>query len=243
MRLVRASASWSAVVLPFYYPQVWAAFRPIPTGLRPPAQGCEPASYPGCWRPGRFNPNGVVALRPAHGHNPVGVGRMMAGFPRVARSSQPWALGRNPVGIQRISPGLVGNRKGGPPLARDPDALEPREASWSAPALWRFGRGARNRARSKAVEDHCWLLISVKVNQTSTEASQHATQTPAKHLKCLPHEAVATFQTHYPLLCELAECVQVRRWPNSSTEHLPLPQHQGASLMRVSSGRAKTKNQ
>ena len=23
--------------------------------------------------PGRFNPNGVVAFRPAHGHNPVGV--------------------------------------------------------------------------------------------------------------------------------------------------------------------------
>ena len=97
-----------ARVLSYHYPQVWAAFRPIPTGLRPPAQGCEPASYPGCSRPGRFNPNGVAAFRPTHGHNPVGVGRMRAGFPRVARASQPWALGRNPVGIQRILSGTCG---------------------------------------------------------------------------------------------------------------------------------------
>ena len=68
--------------------------------------------------PRRFNPNGVAAFRPAHGHNPVGVGCMVAGFPRVARPSQPWALGQNPVGIQRISPRLVGNDKGGPPHSR-----------------------------------------------------------------------------------------------------------------------------
>src|SRR2546430_511736 len=31
--------------------------------------------------------------------NPVGVVPIRAGLPRVARSSQPWALGRNPFGI------------------------------------------------------------------------------------------------------------------------------------------------
>ena len=63
--------------------------------------------------PGRSNPNGVVAYRPTHGQNPVGVGRRMAGFPRVARASQPWALGRNPVGIHQICPRLVRNDKPG----------------------------------------------------------------------------------------------------------------------------------
>ena len=33
------------------------------------------------------------------GHNPVGVVIFCGRFPRVARASQPWALGRNPVGI------------------------------------------------------------------------------------------------------------------------------------------------
>ena len=33
--------------------------------------------------------------------NPVGVVPIRAGLPRVARSSQPWALGLNPFGILR----------------------------------------------------------------------------------------------------------------------------------------------
>ena len=40
------------------------------------------------------------SLRP--GHNPVGVGASMHHQPKVARSSQPWALSRNPFGT--ISP-------------------------------------------------------------------------------------------------------------------------------------------
>ena len=35
------------------------------------------------------------------GRNPVGVGVIFCGFPRVARASQPWAGGRNPFGIDR----------------------------------------------------------------------------------------------------------------------------------------------
>ena len=73
----------------------------IPKGLCPPAQGCEPASYPGktCLR--RLNPNGVVASLTTLGLNPVGVSSSYRGGPRVARSSQPWAGGRNPFGINR----------------------------------------------------------------------------------------------------------------------------------------------
>src|SRR5438477_10781723 len=37
--------------------------------------------------------------RPARGRNPVGVGFHGLAVPRVARSSQPWALRRNPFGI------------------------------------------------------------------------------------------------------------------------------------------------
>src|SRR5436309_5710676 len=48
-----------------------------------------------------------LRLRVCHRHNPVGVAIRSNGFPRVARSSQPWAGGRNPFGIgqrSRVSP-------------------------------------------------------------------------------------------------------------------------------------------
>ncbi len=47
-----------------------------------------------------INPNGVVPPR----RNPVGVDGESAIPPRVARSSQPWALGRNPFGIGKCPP-------------------------------------------------------------------------------------------------------------------------------------------
>src|SRR5687767_2327037 len=47
----------------------------------------------------RFNPNGVVSASAGAGRNPVGVVLFFDSTPRVARASQPWALGRNPVGI------------------------------------------------------------------------------------------------------------------------------------------------
>jgi len=48
--------------------------KAIPKGLCPPAQGCEPASYPGISCKPPLNPNGVVAVLATHAHNPVGVG-------------------------------------------------------------------------------------------------------------------------------------------------------------------------
>ena len=57
------------------YPRWPKGELPTPTGLRPAAITTRPQPRWGCW--------------------------LLNGFPRVARSSQPWALGRNPVGIQR----------------------------------------------------------------------------------------------------------------------------------------------
>ncbi len=55
-----------------------------------------------------INPNGVVPPR----RNPVGVVGDSAIAPRVARSLQPWALGRNPFGIGKYSPRTFLERSG-----------------------------------------------------------------------------------------------------------------------------------
>ena len=72
----------------------------IPKGLCPSAQGCEERATLGCCR-GDFQPQRGCVKFPPLNHNPVGVVCLLPRFPRVARSSQPWALCRNPVGIQR----------------------------------------------------------------------------------------------------------------------------------------------
>jgi hypothetical protein len=46
-------------------------------------------------------PTGLRHAELSHRHNPVGVAYLDHTFPKVARSSQPWALGRNPFGIHR----------------------------------------------------------------------------------------------------------------------------------------------
>ena len=46
-----------------------------------------------------FNPNGVVSHSDRRAATPLGLFASRA-CPRVARSSQPWALSRNPVGIR-----------------------------------------------------------------------------------------------------------------------------------------------
>src|SRR5882724_13329284 len=58
----------------------------------------------GKWGSEIHHPNGVATASLAWtsasmSHNPVGVENSSALLPRVARSSQPWALMRNPVGI------------------------------------------------------------------------------------------------------------------------------------------------
>ena len=47
---------------------------------------------------GIFNPNGVASNFRLQAATPVGVVCLLPRFPRIARSSQPWALCRNPFG-------------------------------------------------------------------------------------------------------------------------------------------------
>ena len=75
----------------------------IPTGLRPPAQGCEERATLGTGRQASKPQRGCDRFRCSHRMMPQpfqGCIRCPV-FPRVARSSQPWALCRNPFGIHR----------------------------------------------------------------------------------------------------------------------------------------------
>jgi len=75
---------------------------PAPKGLRRKAQGCRHAATLGNRREGKQPQRGCgsfgINLR-NDGRNPVGVDNFIVRLPRVARSSQPWALRRNPFGI------------------------------------------------------------------------------------------------------------------------------------------------
>ena len=78
---------------------------PIPTGLRPPAQGCEARATLG-HTPQLFSQpqRGCITLPPATRCNPVGVDFIFRGSPRVAsRTRQPWAECGYPVGVNRQS--------------------------------------------------------------------------------------------------------------------------------------------
>ena len=75
---------------------------PIPTGLRPKAQGCRvreatlgntPHYFP---QPQR----GCINRSHAVGCNPFRVVGFSTRFPRVARASQPWAERHNPFGVK-----------------------------------------------------------------------------------------------------------------------------------------------
>src|SRR5437773_8526020 len=84
-------------------PSTPLAIRTIPEGLCPPAQGCEPASYPGFTCKLSLNPNGVVATFGHPWAQPRWSWLTQGDDPRVARFSQPWALLRNPFGIREIT--------------------------------------------------------------------------------------------------------------------------------------------
>src|SRR5258708_3463766 len=80
-------------------------------GLCPPAQGCEERATLGNSPNEGDNPERVVALLCCVPSG-KGVATTLSGLnprrhciPRVARSSQPWALGRNPIGILPDMPG------------------------------------------------------------------------------------------------------------------------------------------
>ena len=81
----------------------------IPKGFRPKAQGCEERATLGVRRRSSFNPERVVAstfrLKAQQGGATTlsGLSGSLGPFPRVARSSQPWAGGHNPFGIEDTS--------------------------------------------------------------------------------------------------------------------------------------------
>ncbi len=83
-----------------HYPQLGIQFRPIPKGLRPPAQGCEARATLGGGRNHLPTPTGLRSERHSHDTTPLGLSPVPSRFPRVARASQPLALSQNPVGIQ-----------------------------------------------------------------------------------------------------------------------------------------------
>jgi len=78
-------------------------FSQIPKGFRLKAQGCEARATLGLIGHPSTTPTG---LRPfcswSYTHEDRNPFRVVIGslFPRVARASQPWALGRNPFGIE-----------------------------------------------------------------------------------------------------------------------------------------------
>lgn len=76
---------------------------PIPTGLRHSAQGCRDGEATLGHRVDYFPQpqRGCITVR-ARGFNPVGVGSLCPGSPRVARASQPWAGCRSPVGANEL---------------------------------------------------------------------------------------------------------------------------------------------
>jgi hypothetical protein len=78
-----------------------SAHSSIPKGLRLEAQGCEERATLGeapkhFSQPQRQRGCGMVWC--GDGRNPVGVEKCSQRFPKVARSSQPWAGGHSPVG-------------------------------------------------------------------------------------------------------------------------------------------------
>src|SRR5207245_7147023 len=55
----------------------------------------------GLWMVGKQPQRGCVRRTTNRATTPLGLMHLPPRFPRVARPSQPWAVGRNPFGIQR----------------------------------------------------------------------------------------------------------------------------------------------
>src|SRR5437867_6950925 len=104
--------------------------RRIPTGFRPPAQGCAARATLGQGARNRFNPNGVAPCPTEPAPQPRWGCHVGALVPRVGAARQPWAGGHNPFGV---AAGYA------PPAASRSDALKvavgfsPRKAAPPAP--------------------------------------------------------------------------------------------------------------
>ena len=75
---------------------------PIPTGLRPKAQGCEARATLGDTSKHFPQPQRGCGPASRNCHNLVEVEKSRRRFPKVARASQPWAGGRCPVGAKFV---------------------------------------------------------------------------------------------------------------------------------------------
>ena len=136
----RSGSLWSASVLP-----CTLHVFPIPQGLSPPAQGCEERATLGVECRGRSNPERVAA--PAFRRSErnaattlSGLARNSGPFPRVARPSQPWALGRNPFGIL-------------------PRVTDSKDACKGLRLAGAFGWQAQARYRTRFVRTPCSLTL------------------------------------------------------------------------------------
>jgi len=74
-----------------------------PNGIVSSSPGLRGTSYPGWGAPAFATPTGLRRVRSAKPQPRWGC-RFCGRFPRVARSSQPWALSRNPFGIRSLNP-------------------------------------------------------------------------------------------------------------------------------------------
>src|SRR6266478_5157872 len=66
-------------------PASWMGNGANPEGILQQSPGLRGTSYPGSIASGRANPNGVASVGGERGHNPDGVEKRFARFPRVAR--------------------------------------------------------------------------------------------------------------------------------------------------------------
>jgi hypothetical protein len=85
------------------YPQLRSENLRIPKGFRLKAQGWRAAPTLGRRRHTAQPQRGCGTTKRAVA-TPLGLKPIPARFPRVARSSQPWALFQNPFGIRRNRP-------------------------------------------------------------------------------------------------------------------------------------------
>src|SRR6185295_4974965 len=96
-----------------------------------------------------------------HSHNPVGVGTPSRSEPRVARSSQPWALMHNPFGIaEPYEPQVFFTAPG------SPDALRlgaPQSVDFGLSTLRSNSPNSRGRFRT-ATEDGWTLDFGLLMN-------------------------------------------------------------------------------
>jgi hypothetical protein len=137
---------------------------PYPNGIVSRSPGLRRRSYPGS-RVRGFQPQRGCVIEASRRHNPVGVGAIRPIIPRVAPLSQPWAWSRNPFrilsenirkalgsAVEQVHPPHHPKAPGDWRTPRPgglPSGFDHREASWTAPALWRFPTAWPGRGRPR----------------------------------------------------------------------------------------------